>query len=191
MASTSGGRAEPPVLFTVGHSSRAAAEFIEILSAHRIARIADVRSAPWSRRHPQFGRDALAGSLRAAGIGYRHLPDLGGMREADPGSRHRGLPAGGFRGFADHMDSAAFARGLDALLEWAADARTAFMCAEADPDHCHRSLLADALTARGIAVVHLLDAAHTRPHVLHAEAVVSDGRVRYPGRPDLFDPPGA
>lgn len=191
MASTSGGRADALTLFTVGHSNRTAAEFLTILRAHGVARIADVRSAPWSRRHPQFNREPLAATLRLAGLDYAHMPDLGGMREPDPASRHRALAPGGFRGYADHMGSPAFERGVAALLEWAAGAATAIMCAEADPGHCHRSLLADALVARGSAVVHLLDAAERRAHALHPEAVVERGRVAYPGRPDLFDPPAS
>jgi uncharacterized protein (DUF488 family) len=175
----------------VGHSNRTAAEFLAILKAHGVARVADVRSAPWSRRHPQYNREALAATLRHAGLDYAHLPALGGMRAPDPASRHRALAPGGFRGYADHMDSATFERGVAALLEWAAGAATAIMCAEADPAHCHRSLLADALVARGSAVVHLLDASARRAHALHPGAVVRHGRVAYPGRPDLFDLPAS
>jgi len=189
MASTSGAKAERFELFTVGHSNRSIAAFLELLHAHRVARIADVRSAPWSRRHPWFGRDALAAALAGAGIGYRHLPELGGLRAAAPGSRHRALPAGGFRGYADHMGSAEFERGVASLLVWAGEGRTACMCAEADPAQCHRGLLADALTARGIAVVHLLDHASSRSHALHPDAVVEGGRLVYPARPGLFDAP--
>lgn len=191
MASTSDGRADPPTLFTVGHSNRSLEGFLDVLRAHRVAWIADVRSAPWSRRHPWFGRDVLEAALAGEGIGYRHLPELGGMRTEIPGSPHCGLPSGGFRGYADHMGSAEFERGVAALLDLAAGARTAALCAEADPSRCHRGLLADALTARSVAVVHLLDASSVRPHALHPAAVVEQGRVAYPGRPDLFDTPRA
>jgi uncharacterized protein (DUF488 family) len=187
--STSAERADRPLLLTIGHSNRALPAFLEMLAAHDVARIADVRSAPYSRRHPQFNREALARALAAAGRAYAHMPDLGGMREPGADSRNLGIEPGGFRAYADHMESDAFVRACAALLKQARGSRIALMCAEADPANCHRSLLADALQARGASVVHLLDAAATRPHVLHPGAVVSAGRVHYPGAPDLFDPP--
>lgn len=189
MASTSDRRAEPLRLFSVGHSNRSADAFVALLAAHGMARIADVRSAPFSRRHPQFSREALAARLAHEGVDYVHLPELGGMRAARADSRHLALAAGGFRGYADHMESEAFRRGCERLIALARERPTAFMCAEADPAHCHRSLLADALTAGGAQVIHLLDATTARPHVLHPQAVVAHGAVAYPGPPGLFDPP--
>ncbi len=190
MENTSDTGNETVRLFSVGHSNRSAEAFVLLLGAHGVTRIADVRSAPFSRRHPQFSREALAARLARAGVDYVHLPELGGMRSPRPDSRHFGLAAGGFRGYADHMGSAAFRRGCERLIGLARERPTAIMCAEADPAHCHRSLLADALLAGGASVTHLLDPARKRPHTLHPAAVVSAGVVAYPGPPELFDPPG-
>lgn len=174
-------------LFTAGHSVRPAAALVDMLRAHRIALVADVRSSPYSRRHPQFNRETLAATLAAGGLRYAHHPDLGGLRASRPDSPHRALEPGGFRGYADHMDGAAFVAALARLLEDAALARCAVLCAEQDPARCHRSLLADAATARGWAVTHLLSAETAVPHRPHPAAVFADGRVRYPGPPDLFE----
>jgi len=142
-------------LHTIGHSTRTADLFIERLRAHGITALVDVRSVPRSRHNPQFGRDALAASLRAAGIGYVHLPALGGLRRPRPDSVNGGLRSAGSRGYADHMQTDEFRRGVERLGALAGSGATAVMCAEADPSRCHRALLADALLARGWRVVHI------------------------------------
>lgn len=180
----------PAALWTIGHSAHPAEVLIGLLRRYGIARLVDVRSVPYSRRHSQFRRETLAATLRAAGIDYRHAPDLGGMREARADSPHRGIPPGGFRGYADHMDTPAFQSALDDLIRTAAVQRTCVMCAEALPEHCHRSMLADALVARQVRVAHVLTGGEARDHVLRPGAEVLGGRVRYPGPPDLFAGPG-
>jgi uncharacterized protein (DUF488 family) len=174
-------------LYTVGHSTHPVATLIELLRRHGVARLLDVRSAPWSRRHPQFNREPLGQSLGVASIEYAHEPELGGLREARSDSVHLALPGAGFRGYADHMDTPGFQRVLESLIQDSQRRLTAVMCAEADPGHCHRGLLADALTARRVAVLHILPDGSTRPHALRPEARIHAGRVSYPGPPDLFD----
>jgi len=144
-------------LHTIGHSTRPADIFIGLLRMHEITTLADVRSVPRSRHNPQFDREALAASLAVAGIGYVHLPALGGMRRPRPDSVNLGLRSTGFRGYADHMQTDAFRRGLERLEVLAGAGATAIMCAEAEPSRCHRGLLSDALLVRGWRVMHILD----------------------------------
>jgi uncharacterized protein (DUF488 family) len=125
------------------------------LRSHGIVTLAEVRSLPHSRRNPQFDREALAACLEAVGIGYAHLPALGGLRRPRPDSVNLGLRSAGFRGYADHMQTDEFRRGLDRLEALAGAGATAIMCAEAEPSRCHRGLLSDALLVRGWRVVHI------------------------------------
>lgn len=173
-------------VWTVGHSTRTLAALVALLRAHGIARVADVRTLPRSRRHPQFDRAALPAGLAAAGIAYVHLPALGGLRRPRPDSVNLGWRHPGFRGYADHMATAEFAGGLAALEALARAERVAVLCAEAAAWRCHRALLADALVARGHEVRHIVAAGRAEPHALAAFARVEDGRVTYPGPPDLF-----
>jgi uncharacterized protein (DUF488 family) len=143
---------------TIGHSTRPAGVFTGLLRRHGITTLADVRSVPRSRHNPQFDREALAACLEALGIGYVHLPALGGMRRPRPDSVNLGLRSAGFRGYADHMRTEEFERGLDRLEAVAGTGAAAIMCAEAEPWRCHRALLADALLARGWRVLHIRDA---------------------------------
>ena len=168
-----------PVVFTIGHSTRDIDRFIALLEREHIQHIADVRSFPGSRRNPQYGREALAASLTEHGIGYSHHPELGGRRRTRPDSPNGAWRNDSFRGYADYMLTLAFATALDALLDLAARQRTAIMCAEAVPWRCHRSLISDALVARGVNVQHILDA-RTEPHHLTPFAVVRDGVLYYP-----------
>jgi uncharacterized protein (DUF488 family) len=167
-------------VWTVGHSDRSAADLISLLRAHGIELVADVRRYPGSRRNPQFGSEALRSALSEAGMAYVALPALGGRRRARPGSPNQGLKSAQFRGFADYMATPEFAAALEALLATAAARRTAIMCAEALPWRCHRSLIADALAARGVEVLHILGAGPPRPHALSPAARVSGGAVTYP-----------
>ena len=125
-------------LHTIGHSTRPADLFIGLLRMHEITTLADVRSVPRSRHNPQFDREALAASLAVAGIGYVHLPALGGMRRPRPDSVNLGLRSTGFRGYADHMQTDAFRRGLERLEVLAGAGATAIMCAEAEPSRLGR-----------------------------------------------------
>ena len=165
-------------VYTLGHSTLDLDAFLTLLARHGIAGIADVRRFPASRRHPHFGREALAASLAAAGVAYDWLPALGGRRPAHAGSPHVGWRVEAFRGYADHMESAEFADGLARLLVLAAARPTAIMCAEAVPWRCHRQLVADALVARGVDVRHVVGAAENL-HRLTAFARVDGARVVY------------
>lgn len=152
-----------------------------MLNGAGIKTLADVRSAPGSRRHPQFGRSALAASLATAGIDYVHLPRLGGRREAAPDSPHVALNVDAFRGYADHMASDEFAADYARLDALARRKPTAFMCAETLWWRCHRRLLADRLTVDGWDVIHLLALGRSEPHRLWDVARVVDGRLVYDG----------
>lgn len=178
------------LLHTVGHSTRGREEFIDLLRAAGVTLLVDVRRHPRSRRHPHFSREALSRALDEAGIAYRHEEDLGGHRAPVPGSPNTAWREEAFRGYADHMATAAFQAALGRVL--AAPPGTAVMCAEADPLHCHRRLLADALVARGARVVHLLAPGRSSEHAFHPRArVAPDGGLTYPASPPrqgaLFD----
>jgi len=168
-------------LLTVGHSNRGLQAFLALLAAHRVEAIADVRRHPASRRHPHFTSGPLEHALGEASVRYLHLPELGGMREPRADSPNRALAEGAFRGYADHMASDEFARGIASLLELAGGARTAAMCAEADPAHCHRSFVADALLVRGHTVAHIVETGPARAHELHRQARVEGQRLVYDG----------
>jgi uncharacterized protein (DUF488 family) len=167
-------------IWTIGHSTRAIDEFVALLHTHRIARLADVRTVPRSRRHPHFSADQLPTSLAAAGIDYLHVAGLGGLRRPRRDSTNLGWQNESFRGYADYMQTAPFEEGLRELEAYAAD-RTVIMCAEAVWWRCHRQLIADALVARGVEVRHILSAGPAEPHRLTSFAVVEGRRVRYPG----------
>ncbi len=169
----------PVVVYTVGHSTRSLADFLALLAAHRITAVADVRRYPASRRHPHFAREALAGSLADAGVAYAWFPDLGGRRKPRPDSPHTAWESDAFRGYADHVDTEAFARSLAALLRLAGTHATAIMCAEAVPWRCHRQLIADTLTARGITVLDVVDTSRPTVHRLPPFARVEGTRVLY------------
>ncbi|HET7341309.1 MAG TPA: DUF488 domain-containing protein [Methylomirabilota bacterium] len=177
-------------LWTVGHSTRALPALIALLGAHGVGMVADVRRFPRSRRHPQFDTDALARDLPAAGVGYVHLAGLGGFRRARRDSVNTAWRNASFRGYADYMQTGEFARHLDTLLTLAAATPTAIMCAESVPWRCHRSLISDALVARGVEVRHILSATRADRHVLSQTARVEDGRLTYPGPIDLFGATG-
>jgi uncharacterized protein (DUF488 family) len=170
------------VIRTIGHGTRAVEELVDVVRAHGVVELVDVRALPRSRRNPQFGREALAEHLAVARLAYVHMPGLGGLRRARVDSVNLGWRNAGFRGYADYMETPEFARSLEALVELAQRRPTAIMCAETVPWRCHRSLIADALTARGIAVEHILTAGRAEPHGLTAFAAVEGSRVTYPAR---------
>jgi len=167
-------------VLTVGHSSRTLEELIALLRAHGVERVADIRTIPRSRRNPQFNRETLAADLRAAGIGYVHLAKLGGLRHARKDSVNLGWRNASFRGFADYMQTPEFEAGLARLLKLAEKKRTAIMCAEAVPWRCHRSLVADPLTVRGVRVAHIMSRTTARKHKRTSFARVRGHTVTYP-----------
>jgi uncharacterized protein (DUF488 family) len=167
-------------IWTIGHSTRTIDEFISLLQANQIRSLADVRSLPGSRRYPQFNQETLAGSLSKAGIRYEHFPELGGRRKAKPESTNTAWRNASFRGYADYMETEEFQKGVKRLLDFAADAGpTAIMCAEAVWWRCHRSLISDYLKARGIEVMHILDANKSQPHPYTSAAKVVNGKLSY------------
>ena len=195
-------------IFTIGHSTRSLDDFVALLQAHGVTQLADIRTLPRSRRHPHFSRDALAESLPSVAIAYRHMPELGGLRKPRRDSRNTGWRNTSFRGYADYMETPAFAKAIDDLIAWAQredrrperaapheagvarpfqgrDADTAIMCAEAVWWQCHRQLVADALVARGLDVRHIMSASAAPRHTLTDFARVEAGdrglSVTYPG----------
>ena len=171
----------PSRVMTIGHSTRAAEDFIALLQAHGVSGVADVRKIPRSRRHPHFSRDALAQSLPAHGIAYEHFPGLGGLRKPRPDSPNTGWRHPSFRAYADHMASIEFRDTFDALLTFAQKFFTAVMCAESQWWQCHRQLIADALVARGIEVRHIMSPTRAPAHELTPFARVGGTQIQYPG----------
>ena len=167
-------------IHTIGHSTRPLEEFIGILRAHDISSIVNVRTVPKSRHNPQFHIDSLAETLPAAGIEYRRLAALGGLRHPSKDSVNLGWRNKSFRGYADYMGTAEFAAGIDELLALARTAPTAIMCAEAVPWRCHRSLVGDALLVRGHEVLDIYDEHKARPETLTRFAVADGASITYP-----------
>lgn len=158
-------------LYTVGHSNRSLEDLLAVLRAAEIATLVDVRQHPQSQRHPQFDADSLREALAHRGITYHWAGrQLGGHRTPHPDSQHSALREAGLRAYADYMGSDAFKRGIAQLLGLAGRAPTAILCAERDPLHCHRSLIADYLTLQGADVVHLLEPGQSHHHQLRPEA---------------------
>jgi len=167
-------------VYSIGHGTATAEEFTRTLADAGVRLLADIRSAPGSRRNPQFGQSALRDTLAAAGIEYVHLPGLGGRRAPRGDSPHpSGLRVAAFRGYADHMASAEFAADLARLEEFARLTPSAFMCAETLWWKCHRRLLADRMTADGWTVVQLRVGGPPEPHRLTDAARVEQGRLSY------------
>jgi len=170
---------------TIGHSNRTIEEFIALLNQNGIACLLDIRTVPKSRHNPQFGQDRLPGALAAADIEYRYLAGLGGLRRPRPDSPNGGWRNASFRGYADYMQTDAFAKNVDTVVALAEDRRCALMCAEAVPWRCHRSLVADALLVRGIAVEEIIGPQKPRPHQLTSFAKVEGARITYPSDSQL------
>jgi hypothetical protein len=172
--------AAPMTMMTIGHSTRTLTEFIHLLDTHGVTRIVDVRTVPRSRHNPQFNKESLPRALKKAGIGYSHLPGLGGLRHAKRHSRNMGWRNASFRGYADYMQTPEFEESLQELIRLARLDRIALMCAEALPWRCHRSLLADALLVRGIRSEDILNPTRRSAHALTSFARVRGTRVTYP-----------
>lgn len=168
-------------VWTVGHSTRSGEEFAQILKAHGIQVLVDVRSFPGSRRYPQFNRATLAESLQEVGIEYKHEPRLGGRRTPRKDSHNTAWKNASFRAYADHMESEEFRNGVKDLLELAKTTRVAVMCAEALWWRCHRSLIADYLKAEDHSVIHILSENKTEEHPFTSAARIVDGELSYRG----------
>jgi uncharacterized protein (DUF488 family) len=169
-------------LLTLGHSNHPIEKFLAILGAHAVARVIDVRRFPASRKWPHFASKRLAASLASARIDYVGMTELGGRRRPRSDSAHIAWRLEAFRAYADFMDTAEFADALARATTAASEKRAALMCAEALPWKCHRSLIADALLARGIEVIDILSETQARPHRLPEFARVEGERVIYDGR---------
>jgi uncharacterized protein (DUF488 family) len=165
---------------TIGHSNRTIEEFIGLLKQNGIACVLDIRTVPKSRHNPQFGQGILPVSLSAAGIDYRHLAGLGGLRRPHKDTPNAGWRNTSFRGYADYMQTDEFAQNVDAVAALAETTHCVLMCAEAVPWRCHRSLVADALLLRDIPVEHIIGPQKRRPHTLTPFARVEGGRITYP-----------
>ena len=169
-----------PPLMTIGHSTRTLKEFIGLLQAHAVSLVADVRTIPRSRHNPQFNKDSLPGELKKAGLGYVHLPGLGGLRHAKLNSLNVGWRNASFRGYADYMQTPEFETSLEELIQLAKRERIAIMCAEAVPWRCHRSLIADALLVRRIRTEDIMSPTRRQVHMLTPFAKVRGVTITYP-----------
>jgi uncharacterized protein (DUF488 family) len=168
-------------IWTVGHSTRAIEEFINILQANQIEILVDVRHFPDSRKFPHFNKGALHDALVAAGIHYEHLVELGGRRPVHRDSRNVAWRNASFRGYADYMETQPFRDSVDRLLEMARASRTAIMCSEAVWWRCHRSMIADYLKAVGVHVFHILGTKKVQEHPYTSPAQLVGGRLSYEG----------
>jgi uncharacterized protein (DUF488 family) len=166
-------------LWTVGHSTRTSEVFVSLLQAHRIETVADVRRYPASRRHPQFNHEQLAATLSTLSVDYVPMPDLGGRRSTRRNSHNTVWRDPSFRGYADYMETPAFEAALETLVALATTTRTAIMCAEAVWWQCHRQMIADALKARAIRVLHIHDESRVTEHAFTSAARIVDGRLQY------------
>lgn len=167
-------------IFTIGHSTLPIERFIATLRAYGIEQLVDIRTIPRSRHNPQFNDSTLERGLTAEHIAYVAMPALGGLRHARKGSPNAGWRNASFRGYADYMQTPAFADAAQKLIKMGRENRVAIMCAEAVPWRCHRSLVADALSARGIAAVEILSETNWRMHTLTPFAHVEGTLITYP-----------
>jgi len=177
-------------VYTVGHSTHPIDEFAELLKAHGVQRIVDIRTVPKSRHNPQFGIDQLPGSLSERGIGYLRIEALGGLRHTTKESPNMAWRNTSFRGYADYMQTDSFAAGMDELTGCARGERVAIMCAEAVPWRCHRSMVGDALLVRGFEVLDIFSEKQAKPHTLTSFAKVEGTAITYPAEEPAEKPGG-
>ncbi len=168
------------MICTIGHSTRLLDAFIDLLKTSEVVHVLDVRTVPRSRHNPQFNRDVLPLSLSSAAISYTHMPGLGGLRHARADSINGGWRNASFRGYADYMQTPEFAENVDQVARLAASERCVLMCAEAVPWRCHRSLIADALTVRGVRVEDIIGSKGRKLHVLTPWAHAEGLTITYP-----------
>ena len=170
-----------PIVLTVGHSTHPLDAFIDLLKAHSVTRLIDVRTVPRSRHNPQFNRDTFSDALESSGIRYMYVAGLGGFRHTSrESSSNRGWRNEAFRGYADYMQTPEFAENLADLIELAKQERVVLMCAEAVPWRCHRSLIADALLVRGVRVEEIISETRRQAHTLTSFAKVDGTSIIYP-----------
>ncbi len=167
-------------IYAIGHSTRPLDDFIELLKAHGITLLVDIRTVPRSRHNPQYSQESLEKELPRAGIQYLHMKELGGLRHSSGDSVNTGWENKSFRGYADYMQTREFAGAIRRLMELAKGERVAIMCAEGTPFRCHRLLVADALTVRGVHVLHISSRKTAREHRLTPFAHVEGTRITYP-----------
>jgi uncharacterized protein (DUF488 family) len=165
---------------TVGHSTRSLLDLLSVLRHYDVDLLVDIRGIPRSRHTPQFNAEELDADLPHYGLGYVHLPELGGRRSTRADSPNTGWRNKSFRGYADHMQTGTFRAGVDELLRLTERWHPAIMCAEAVPWRCHRSLVGDALLVRGVRVVDIFDVDKAREHTLTSFAKVEGQRILYP-----------
>ena len=167
-------------IFTIGHSTRPLSELVQLLRAHGVHRVIDIRTIPRSRHNPQYNRETLGPALRSNGIGYLHLKALGGLRRTKSDSKNVGWHNASFRGFADYMQTAEFEAAFARAIKLSKVKPSVLMCAEGVPWRCHRSLVADALAARKFSVKHIMSVTRANQHKLTSFARVRGKKVTYP-----------
>ena len=178
-----------PLVMTIGHSTRTLEKFIGLLQTHGVTCVVDVRTVPRSRHNPQFNKTSLPRSLKKVGLGYVHMPGLGGLRHAKLDSLNVGWRNTSFRGYADYMQTPGFAQSLEELIQLANQGQIVLMCAEAVPWRCHRSLIADALLVRGIRTEDIMSATRRQVHALTAFAKIRGAVITYPSEASTTLPP--
>jgi uncharacterized protein (DUF488 family) len=167
------------VIWTIGHSTHAIDEFIDIIRSFQIGNLVDIRMFPGSRRYPHFNKEALEGSLADADINYHHIVELGGRRKAKPDSKNTGWRLAAFRGYADYMETDAFHNGIELLKNIASKERTAYMCSEAVWWSCHRALVSDYLKVEGWTVMHIMGQGKSQEHPFTKPAKNISGMLSY------------
>ena len=172
----------PATIWTIGHSTRSAEDFVSLLRHHGIQTLVDVRRYPASRRYPHFNREQLAATLAGVAIGYEWIESLGGRRGPAPDSPNTAWRNAAFQGYADHMGSREFAAGFAALCAIASKRPTALMCSEAVWWRCHRGLISDLLRSRGAKVLHIMDDSEPGEHPWTPAARLHDGLLTYDSR---------
>jgi uncharacterized protein (DUF488 family) len=172
---------EPKTIYTIGHSTLPLNDFIEILKSRSITLLCDIRTVTRSRHNPQFNKETLQDELKKIAIQYVHLAGLGGFRTASKTSVNSAWINSSFRGFADYMQTDEFEESLNELIRYGKKENTTIMCAEGNPFRCHRLLVADALTARQIRVLHIYSKKSVKEHVITSFAKILVGKVTYPG----------
>ncbi len=174
------------ILFSIGHSTRSGDELLDLLHENQIGTLADIRRFPGSKRYPHFASASMAEWLPAHGVAYVHLPDLGGRRKLLPDSPNTAWRNEQFRAYADYMATGEFHAAVDQLVARARERPLAFLCAEAVPWRCHRNLVADELTRRGIEVRHIINRGPTRVHVMNEHARIEGDHLVYPAEQQML-----